>query len=111
MPMLLNPYRHGGFTVSISPSPNNQSRSGSGALSSAMTATPAGGTGPFTYNWTVVSSDGSTPGLTNATTATVTAALSNTAGEVTNFTLRCTVTDTATGGTNSADVNCTYTWI
>lgn len=111
--MVINPFMSGFAPitgVSLAPNPRNATRLGAGNISSTMTATPIGGSGSYSYAWSFVSSDGAAPSLTGTTTATVSASLTGTAGQVVHFVLRCIVTDTVSGLTAQADGNFTYTY-
>ena len=63
----------GGTPMSLDTSPETQFKSGSGSslVSAAVTATPSGGVAPYTYAWTIQSSDGSST-INSPTLATTT---------------------------------------
>lgn len=88
----------GAFSVSISPSPNDKSTaagSPSGTVTSDnMTATPSGGTAPYTYSWAKVGGAGS-PSFSAATSATTNVGLTVNASAERTLIIRCTVTDNA----------------
>jgi hypothetical protein len=71
-----------------------------------VTATPSGGTGPYTYAWTLISHDGPVnPTATSAATAAT--AFTQTAvgpGEIYSAVFRCTVTDSLAA---TATADCT----
>lgn len=68
------------------------------------TVTPSGGAAPYTYAWTLVSSDGGTWTIVNSSSATTKFICSGVAADIDyNATFRCTVTD-AVGGTGTVDV-------
>lgn len=68
------------------------------------TVTPSGGSGSYTYAWTVLESDYSTV-INSPTSATTTITMSCPFGEVGAAVARCTVTDTVSGLTAIADVS------
>lgn len=68
------------------------------------TVTPSGGTGTYTYAWTVLESDYSTV-INSPTSATTTITMECPFGEVGAAIARCTVTDTGSGLTAIADVS------
>lgn len=68
------------------------------------TASPSGGSTPYTYAWTFVSSDGGTWTITNPTAASTKFSCAAVGANVGfNATFRCTVTDSV-GGTGTVDV-------
>ena len=76
--------------------------------SKIVTATPTGGTAPFTYLWTLVShSGGVAPTINTPTTASTTFTKTGVAPDA-SATFRCTVTS-ATGGSASAEVLVAFT--
>jgi hypothetical protein len=95
--------------VTISPSfIFKSSRTSPSITSGTITATPSGGTAPYTYAWTVVSSSPTTVSITSPGLASTTVTADASSGEV-DCTLRCTVTD-AVGSSVSADVDGTFTY-
>ena len=82
----------------------------------ANTAIPLGGTGPFTYVWTLTSADGWTWTMTGAATSTMTPKVAGLGGygDVGDATVTCAITDTSNGQTvvsniASYEYRCTYT--
>jgi hypothetical protein len=110
--MVINPFMVApGLVVALSPNPSNASRGTSGTLSTVMTATPAGGSGTYTYSWSIIDNGGGTPSLTNGTTAAVTCSMTAAAADgAYAIVVRCTVTDTVTAATAAADGTFNYTW-
>ncbi len=81
------------FSASVSPAIASATRVGPGAVTTnSVTVTVAGGTGPFTYAWALVSGDTFTPN--SPTSATTNFSTSLTAGQEKSGVYRCTVTDT-----------------
>ena len=90
----------GALSASVSPPSRLKTRLGAGPItSSAFTAIPANGTGPFTYLWSVASGDAVT--ITDPTSASTTVSASLTVGQELITQLQCVITDslaaTATG--------------
>lgn len=83
------------FTVTVSPEVQNQDRfQTSGWVFNGVTATPTGGTGPYTYLWYFEDVSGGTWGLSGPTLQTVVASVTDVdPGFVAVATLRCRVTD------------------
>jgi hypothetical protein len=80
------------FSASASPANVSGFRLGSGAVTTnATTVTPTGGTGPYTYAWSLVSGDTFTVNSPTAATTTFTTGL--TTGQDKSAVYRCTVTD------------------
>lgn len=95
--------------------PTTKSANNSTITSNNITATPVGGTGPFTYVWSIVSHDdpNSTPTINNSTSATCTVTTNQAPSSQTtvNVVVRCAVTDTATANvvnTNTVTVSHTH---
>lgn len=81
----------GGYYASCSPSSAFGSRVGSGLVTTAaVTVTPTGGTGPYTYAWTLASGNFT---ILSPTSASTTFRASVTAGETTEDVATCVVTD------------------
>jgi hypothetical protein len=79
------------LTLSASPVSPNAFIFGSGtATTDAVTVTPSGGAGPFTYSWSLVSG---TCTIISPTSASTTFSRTLTSGERAEVTVRCTVTD------------------
>lgn len=96
-------------SVTISPSPFFRgSHSSSTITSGLVTATPTGGSAPYTYAWSVLSSSPTTVTIDNPSSASTTVTADASSGEV-NCSLRCTVTD-ASGSTISADVSGSFAY-
>ena len=93
----------GGLLASASPASVNKSGTGV-TTTAAVTVTPAGGTGPYTYAWTLKS--GATLTLSAPTSATTTFS-GNLAGSTPELlaTYTCTVTDTFDSSTAAVDVS------
>ena len=79
---------------------------GSPATTDSTTATPTGGTGPYTYAWTLISySSGTAPTINSATSATTTFIQTGLGpGGYESAVFRCTVTDSL-AATAQADVD------
>lgn len=94
------------LSLEITPTIVGASITGAGvATSNAATATPTGGSAPFTYSWARVGGvSGSPDSPTNATT-TFSKTLGN--GDETGETFRCTCTDSF-GTTATADISVTF---
>jgi hypothetical protein len=85
----------GGMTVSISPSELDTGSAVTPMTSATATATPSGGTGPYTYSWTRISGDTFTINSSTAAATTMTASVAP--GHIKAGTYRCTVTDSTAG--------------
>lgn len=94
------------LTASASPEAVGGVAYGDGNVTTnATTVTPAGGTAPYTYAWTVVSyTNGSGPPVANSPTAAITTITQTGVIEDDSAVLRCTVTDD-NGATATADVS------
>jgi hypothetical protein len=89
-----------GMTVALTPA-NATTGANLGGHVQAMTATPAGGVGPFNYAWTVVAQDATYTPLTINSPAAATTDFNFPAvgpGSIAQARVRCTVTDTGAGG-------------
>lgn len=110
--LFFDPSGAASFTVSPAPAFVVGTTLGTGtATTNSTTVTPTGGTGPYTYAWTVISySHGTTsPTVTSPTAATTTFTQTNIAiGADYVAVFRCTVTDSLTA-TASCDVDATFT--
>lgn len=90
------------------------SQTGSGTSSShtfTLTATPAGGTGPYTYSWAILSTSGGTATITGSPTAQTTfvgLVTSGGFGSSVSCTVQCTVHDSA--GHVCTSNTATLTW-
>ena len=81
----------GGFYATCSPASAFGSRVGAGLVTTAaVTVTPTGGTGPYTYAWTLESGNFT---IISPTSASTTFRASVAAGETTEDVATCTVTD------------------
>lgn len=88
----------GGFYASCSPSSAFGSRVGSGLVTTAsVTVSPTGGTGPYTYAWTLETGNFT---ILSPTSATTTFRGSVTVGETTEDVATCTVTDSLAATTS-----------
>jgi len=95
------------LSLAASPNPTSGgSYGGSPATSDSVTATPTGGTGPYTYAWTRTSyTSGTAPTITSAATAATTFVQTGmTPGSDQSAVFRCTVTDSL-AATAYVDVN------
>lgn len=72
--------------------------------SPSITAIAAGGSGSYTYAWTIVSSDGPVEMVSPASQTTSIRFLDVPLTQTIFATARCTVTDSVTGATGSAEV-------
>lgn len=95
--------------VTLAITPANQAVTGSTnpLTSTAFTATPTGGTGPFSYAWTVTSGTGSATSPTSASTTVGSGAL--TSGVASTVNLQCVATDSL-GQTATATTYATFTY-
>lgn len=82
-------------TVTLSPNPADSSSVSPSLASVAVTADVSGGTGPFTYAWSIVSGIGAT--LTNATSATCIITTNTGSVGARSGSIKCDVTDTGNG--------------
>lgn len=102
------------LTASAAPESLYGSTLGTGtATTDATTVTPSGGTGPYTYAWTVVSYDNPSAAPTATAPAAATSAFTQTSigiAEAYNATWRCTVTDSAVPA-NTATVDVAAFWV
>ncbi len=101
--MLANKASVPAFSVSLSPSYLYTSGAGTPLTSAVVTATPSGGTGPFTYAWTRLSGSASVTATapTSPSTAFGSGALGVSSARTADW--RCTVTDSL-AATTSADI-------
>lgn len=103
----------GAGTLGVTATPPTSSAGGNTAPfnTPAVTAIPSGGSGSYTYAWTIIIDPG---GLTinspAAATTNFTYALMGD-GDAPLATVRCTVTDTVTAQTQSVDVDVEYIYI
>lgn len=74
-----------------------------------VTALPAGGSGSYTYAWTVISNDAPLSALSASSATTKFRFTSILASDIVSGVLRCTITDTVTSTTTSVDVAWTHT--
>lgn len=100
-----------GFAVSVFPASASKTFSSIDGLSHSgttlpVTASPAGGSGSYTYAWTLVEGDVSISATSPATASTAFTALLP-PETIVHATFRCTVTDTVTGAQRTADVSVT----
>lgn len=83
--------------------PLNKAENSSGIASNNITATPSGGSGSYTYLWSIVTHDDpdSTPSINAASsqTCTVTTADDPALQRTISVTVHCTVTDSVSGAT------------
>lgn len=89
----------GDYTPPLSVSASPASVFGVNGPTGSTTVTPAGGTGPFTYSWALVSGSGTAVNPTSATT--------NFDGPQGSAVFRCNVNDSS-GQSASADVNASF---
>lgn len=88
----------GVLSASFSPASVNTTHSTSSPLAQAVTVTPAGGSGTYTYVWAVGDVfSGATPTLTGQYTATCTVNVTHNAIGTIDGSISCTITDTVTG--------------
>ena len=87
------------------------SAAGGSITTSDVTVTPSGGAAPYTYSWSVVSSDGFTVyNCTSSTTATTAAhAASVNPGVTDTCTIHCVVTDSLGTTATSGNVTASFT--
>jgi hypothetical protein len=98
------------MTVSITPTSVSGEAFSGPITTDAATASPAGGLGPYSYAWTVVSYTAATP-PTIASSGTATTSFTQSgvfAGQARTAVLRVTATDSL-GTTATADVTATFT--
>lgn len=96
------------LTVAISPSFASAVGNSGTLTTNAVTASPTGGQGPFTYAWSVVSYEGTLPVVNSPATATTTFRQSGLSLEEDNdCTFRVTVTDSL-GTTATANVSALF---
>ena len=82
----------GALTASVSPSfASGTSAVPATVVTNSVTVTPAGGTGPYTYAWTLAAGDTFTIAAPTAATTTFSKAMGS--GEFASAEYRCTVTD------------------
>lgn len=96
----------GGMTVVVSPSFNNVVGNGS-QTTAPFTATPTGGTGPYTYAWSQVSGDLSIT-IGSPTSATTQFSATITSSDYIVGTFVCQVTDSGALVANSNTVNVAF---
>lgn len=97
-----------GFSVTVAPAGASGSVTGASPLfkvvtSNSVTATPTGGTGPYTYSWTKVTGSSSISAA-SPTAATTTFSATVGRGSVVQATWRITVTDSLSA-TTTADIS------
>lgn len=83
----------------------------SSTVSGGLTATPTGGIGPYTYLWSIVSTEGSAPSIVNptqATTAVIKGGLAPFTPQTTTFQVAAT---DSTGATALASIAVTFEYI
>lgn len=100
-------------SASVSPATISKTSFGSAAtgasgLTNPVTATGSGGTGSYTYAWTLISGDASTT-ISNSTTASVTFSRANcNTGVDYVSTWKCTVSDGTTSASGNVQVTLSY---
>lgn len=92
------------LTLSASPTSISAASNTSPMTTATTTATPSGGASPYSYRWSIVSSDGYSYTLTNPTGATTGVSVSNLPpGSSSSCSIRCTCSDsTGLSGTSNA---------
>ncbi len=90
------------LTATTSTTGVSGSSTGSGVTSGPVTAIPSGGSGFFSYTWTLVSGSGPTPNSPTSPTTTFSATI-GTAGSAVSATYKCVIKDQVTGLTVSTN--------
>lgn len=101
--LLLAAMSAGSLSATASPPALNSGGSVNSFTTAATTAIPAGGSGTYTYAWTLIVDPGGVT-INSATAAATTFGLTVTAGATIQATARCTVTDSVSGATATVDV-------
>lgn len=98
----------GGGTLVVTASPSSSSVSGNNTTltSVGITATPSGGTAPYTYSWSVVSTD--TAASINSPTLATTTVRGSDIVDFGSTTIHCVATDSL--GVSGTSNNATITW-
>lgn len=104
----------GGGSLSLSVSPTSISRTGtaSSITTGAITVTPSGGLAPYTYAWSIVSSDAGPTfsiGSPSYASTPVTASAITVLDTPYNCTIHCVVTDSLGVSATSSSVTATFT--
>ena len=101
---VVNPSRVTGTVTASSGAPSASVPTG---LANAVVT---GGLAPFSYAWSLLSTDGATPSITNPTSASTRFTCTVPNNETVNASFRVTVTD-STGATTTADCTAGFTYI
>ena len=97
-----------GLTVTATPPSSDAGGLSAPYSTPSVTALPSGGSGSYTYAWSVVSFD-HTVSITSPTAQTTALRFTvMTSGDYATATVRCTVTDTVSALTGSVDVPMSY---